>query len=186
MKSAFPRQRRHRHAHVNLGLLLMGSILSVSACSGEDPVPRTPAPITLSSEILSTPLSTADTDRFFSITAAAGGHYYAAGFTTVNEDSQMAVARLRTTGELDTSFGSNGIATINVAVGTGKKAELARSVVVQSDGKIVIAGLFEHDTTATGDAARDTDIAIARFDTTGQLDQGSAPTASHGWILAQG
>lgn len=172
MKSAFPRQGRHRHSHVNLGLLLMGSILSVSACSGEDPVPRTPAPITLSSEILSTPLSTADTDRFFSITAAAGGHYYAAGFTTVNEDSQMAVARLRTTGELDTSFGSNGIATINVAVGTGKKAELARSVVVQSDGKIVIAGLFEHDTTATGDAARDTDIAIARFDTTGQLDQG--------------
>lgn len=65
MKSAFPRQRRHRHAHVNLGLLLMGSIFSVSACSGEDPVPRTPAPITLSSEILATPLSTADTDRFF-------------------------------------------------------------------------------------------------------------------------
>jgi hypothetical protein len=43
----------------------------------------------------------------------------------------MAVARLGSTGELDPSFGQNGIATVNVAVG-GKTAELARGVVVQS------------------------------------------------------
>ncbi|GKS63841.1 hypothetical protein YTPLAS72_11450 [Nitrospira sp.] len=83
----------------------------------------------------------------------------------------MAVARFESTGGLDTSFGSNGIATVNVAVGAGKTAELARSVVVQTDGRIVVAGPVEHDTSATGDAARDTDIAVARFDTTGQLDQ---------------
>ena len=34
----------------------------------------------------------------------------------------------------------------------------------------MIAGPVEHDPTASGDAARDTDIAVARFDTTGQLD----------------
>lgn len=81
----------------------------------------------------------------------------------------MALARLGPTGSLDTSFGQGGIATVNVAVG-GKTAEFARGVVVQSGGKVVIAGPVEHDPTATGDAARDTDIAVVRFDATGKLD----------------
>ena len=156
-----------------VGLFVMSSASVVIGCSSETPSPtsNTSAPATLNSEILSAPLTATEADRFHAITAAAGNQYYAAGFTTVNDDSQMAVALFGSTGGLDPSFGSNGIATVNVAVGAGKKAELARAVVVQSDGKIVIAGLFEHDTAASGDAARDTDIAIARFDTTGQLDQ---------------
>jgi uncharacterized delta-60 repeat protein len=127
--------------------------------------------VTLNSEILSAPLSPTEADRFFAVTATTGNQYYATGFTTVADDNQMALARFRPTGGLNTSFGPSGITTVNVAIGAGKKAELARSVVVQSDGKIVIAGPIEHDTAATGDAARDTDIAVARFDTTGQLDQ---------------
>jgi uncharacterized delta-60 repeat protein len=115
-------------------------------------------------------MSATEADRFFKVVATTGNRYYAAGFTTVNDDSHMAVVRFGSTGGLDASFGSNGIATVNVAVGAGKKAEFARGAVVQSDGKIVIAGPIEHDTAATGDAARDTDIAVARFDTTGQLD----------------
>lgn len=156
-----------------VGLLLIGVVCGLSGCSGDTPTPSSnpPAPATLSSEILPIPLSATEADRFFAVTATTGNQYYAAGFTTVSDDSQMAVARLGTTGGLDPSFGSNGVATVNVAVGAGKKAELARSVVVQSDGKIVIAGPIEHDTAATGDAARDTDIAVVRFDTTGQLDQ---------------
>lgn len=134
------------------------------------PSSSTPAPATLNSEIVPVPLSATEADRFFAVTATTGNQYYAAGFTTVSEDSQMAVARFGTTGGLDTSFGTNGIATTNIAVGTGKKAELARAVVVQSNGKIVIAGPIEHDTAATGDAGRDTDIAVVRFDTTGQVD----------------
>jgi hypothetical protein len=35
----------------------------------------------------------------------------------------------------------------------------------------MITGQMKHDTPETGDSARDTDIAIARIDTTGQLDQ---------------
>ena len=81
----------------------------------------------------------------------------------------MASARLSPTGSLDTSFGQGGIATVKLAMG-GKTAEFARGVVVQSGGKIVIAGPVEHDPSATGDAARDTDIAVVRFDSTGQLD----------------
>ncbi|MGZ8405158.1 MAG: delta-60 repeat domain-containing protein [Nitrospira sp.] len=69
-------------------------------------------------------------------------------------------------------FTSHGLFFLNrLSVSAGKKAELARSVVVQSDGKIVFAGPMEHDTAATGDSAPDRDIAIARFDNTGQLDQ---------------
>ena len=163
----------HRHYWSLVGLLLMGSACGLSGCSGDSPSPSssTPTPATLSSEILPLPLSATEADRFLAVTATTGNQYYAAGFTTVSDDSQMAVARFGTTGGLDTSFGTNGIATTNIAVGAGKKAELARAVVVQSDGKIVIAGPIEHDTAATGDAARDTDIAVARFDTTGQVDQ---------------
>lgn len=154
-------------------LSLMSFALMFSGCSGENASPESnsPAPITLNGEILPMPMSATEADRLFAVASATGNRYYATGFTTVGDDSQMAVARFAATGGLDTSFGSNGVATVNVAVGAGKKAELARAVVVQSDGKIVIAGPIEHDTTATGDAARDTDIAVVRFDITGQLDQ---------------
>lgn len=115
------------------------------------------------------PISTTEADCFHTVIATAGGRYYAAGFDITNGDRRMALARLSPTGSLDTSFGLGGIATVNVAVG-GKTAEFARGVVVQSGGKIVIAGPVEHDPSATGDAARDTDIAVVRFDSTGQLD----------------
>ena len=172
MTSRVARPYWHSGFGACFGLLLVSSALAVSGCSGDDPTPpsTTSAPVTLSSEILPATLSATEADRFLAVTATPGNQYYAVGFTTVADDSQMALARFGSIGGLDASFGSNGIATVNVAVGTGKKAELARAVVVQSDGKIVIAGVFEHDTAATGDAARDTDIAIARFDTTGQLD----------------
>lgn len=161
------------HFQFHVGLLLIGSIFSVSACSGDDPGPisNAPAPVTLNSEVLSTPLSATEADRFVAVTSTIENQYYAAGFTTVGDDSYMALARFGSAGGLDPAFGSNGIATVNVAAGSGKKAELARAVVVQSDGKIVIAGPIEHDPSATGDAARDTDIAVARFDATGQLDR---------------
>lgn len=115
------------------------------------------------------PISTTEADRFQTVVGTTGERYYAAGFDTTNGDRRMALARLGPTGSLDTSFGQGGITTVNVAVG-GKTAEFARGVVVQSGGKVVIAGPVEHDPTATGDAARDTDIAVVRFDATGKLD----------------
>lgn len=116
-----------------VGLLVMGSAFVISGCSGDDPLIQSNAQAitTLNSEILSAPLSTTEADRFFAVAATTGNRYYTAGFTTVTDDGQMALARFGPTGGLDTSFGSNGLATVNVAVGAGKKAELARSVVVQ-------------------------------------------------------
>lgn len=172
MKPAIARPYLQRYIRPMVGLLLISSALAMTGCSGDESSPssNTQSPVTLNSEILPLPLSNTEADRFLAVTGTTENQYYAAGFTTVNDDSQMAVARFGLTGGLDTSFGANGVATVNVAVGSGKKIELARSVVIQSNGTIVIAGPIEHDTAAIGDAARDTDIAIARFDATGQLD----------------
>lgn len=173
MKSQPEQPYLYRYFRSIPGLLLVSFAFTIMGCSGDDvsPASNTPVPATLNNDILSVPLSATETDRFLAVTATTGNQYYAAGFTTVADDSQMAVARFGRTGGLDTSFGSNGIATVNVAVGTGKTAELARSIIVQSNGKIVIAGPIEHDTAATGDTARDTDIAVVRLEATGQLDQ---------------
>ena len=119
--------------------------------------------------ILTLPLSVSTHDRFLAITVAPDGKIYAAGFMIEGGDQVMTLVRLGQNGTLDKTFGKDGLAAINVAPG-GKIAEQARSVVVQSSGKIVIAGPVEHDVTASGDGARDTDIAVVRFDDTGKLD----------------
>ena len=116
------------------------------------------------------PLSASAHDRFMAVAQSSDGKTYAAGFITVGDgDQAMAVARIDNSGKLDTSFGTGGFATANVAVG-GKTGELARAVAVQSDGKIVIAGPFEKDPAGAVDAARDIDVAAVRFDNTGKLD----------------
>jgi len=120
--------------------------------------------------VAASPLSASEHDRFMAVAVAPDGKIYAAGFVSIAGDQAMAVARIDgATGKLDTTFGTNGYALANAAVG-GKTSEAARSVAIQSDGKIVIGGVTEHDPKATGDAAKDTDIAVARFDTTGKLD----------------
>jgi uncharacterized delta-60 repeat protein len=122
------------------------------------------------SGIATVPLNANTHDRFMAVAQGSDGKTYAAGFIITGEgDQNLAVARLTEKGALDTSFGTNGIASVNVGV-NGKTGEIARAVLVQSDGKVVIAGPFERDVTAPGDAARDTDVAIVRFDSSGKLD----------------
>jgi uncharacterized delta-60 repeat protein len=119
--------------------------------------------------VAAVPLSGSAHDRFMATAIAPDGKIYGAGFVLQGDDQAMAVARLDASGKLDPTFGTNGIAVANAAAG-GKAAELARGIIIQSGGKIVISGAAEHDVSATGDAARDTDIAVARFDSTGKLD----------------
>ena len=79
-----------------------------------------------------------------------------AGFTTLtNED--IAVARLTTTGELDTTFDTDGRVTTTIGTGTDR----GYSVVVQTDGGIVVGG-YANMTNA--------DFALVRYTTTGALD----------------
>lgn len=155
------------HGHLGSGLRML---LAVSAIASAGWPSSSSAHLRIdNSEVIPVAMSAEEADRFQTVIATIGDLYYAAGFVTIHGDRHMALARLSPTGRLDASFGHDGIATVNVAVG-GKTAEFARGVVVQSGGKIVIAGPVEHNPTASGDAARDTDIAVVRFDATGQLD----------------
>ena len=133
--------------------------------------------------IATAPLSASGHDRFMAVAQSSDGKTYAAGFTVTGDgDQAFAVARIDNSGKLDTSFGTGGIASVNIAVG-GKAGELARAVAVQSDGKIVISGPFEKDSAGAGDAARDVDVAAARFDTSGKLDTtfGTGGVAKMDW-----
>jgi uncharacterized delta-60 repeat protein len=108
-------------------------------------------------------------DRLFGVTYDAAGNLYATGVAsataTATSDLAFIVAKLTPAGVLDTSFGTNGVATLNVvASGAG---EVARGIVLQSTGKIVVAGTVEH---AGATDARDRDIAVVRFNANGTPD----------------
>lgn len=120
--------------------------------------------------VLPVPLSTNEHDRFLAITSGPVGSFYAAGFVSPGGDNAMVLAKVDAAGTLNPAFGEGGIATVNVAAG-GKSVELARAVAVQPDGKILISGPFEKNPEASGTAAKDTDIAVIRFDATGQPDR---------------
>jgi uncharacterized delta-60 repeat protein len=86
-------------------------------------------------------LSETANDRFWSVTFDANNLAYGAGYIQEGTDTWMAVARFKADGMLDTTFGTGGIAKVNVAA--AGNIESARGVVIQSDGKVVIAGPAE-------------------------------------------
>jgi uncharacterized delta-60 repeat protein len=88
------------------------------------------------------PLSATASDRLWAVTFDAAGKAVAAGYINEGGDNQMVVARFNADGNLDTTFGTGGWTKVNVSA--AKTEEMARGVVVQSDGKIVIAGVAEH------------------------------------------
>lgn len=114
-------------------------------------------------------MSTTGHDRFFGVTYDRQGNVYATGVvadgTDAAADYAMVVAKFSASGSLDTTFGTGGVARQNVAVGTS--GELARGIVVQSTGRIVISGTVEH---ANAQDSRDRDIAVVRFNANGTLD----------------
>jgi uncharacterized delta-60 repeat protein len=150
-------------------LLLLGLGLTLAAC-GTEPA-RPPAPAAAGRPALDTvqtvALSASEHDRLLAATFDARNRLYAAGFLADGGDQVMAVTRFEADGSRDTGFGTGGVATVNVAKG-GKTVELARSVVVQGSGKVVVVGPVEHDPSVDG--SKDTDIALARFDDKGVLD----------------
>lgn len=113
-------------------------------------------------------LSSDAKDRLSAVAIGKDGKVYAAGFTTEGGDQRLAAIRFGADGKLDSSFGTAGVASVNVS--PGKALEQARGLVVQPDGKIVLAGTAEHGAAASGDAAKDTDIVAVRFDADGRLD----------------
>ena len=98
------------------------------------------------------------TDGANSAVLQSDGKIVAAGYSHNGTNTDFAVVRYNTDGSLDTTFDTDGKQT--TAIGSG--AEVANSVVLQGDGKIVAAG-YSHNGT-------NTDFAVVRYNTDGSLD----------------
>jgi uncharacterized delta-60 repeat protein len=88
-----------------------------------------------------------------SLVLQADGKLVLVGQTFAANDYDFALVRLNADGSLDTGFGVTGIVTTNLG-----SDDFANGAVVQSDGKIVVAG------------ASGSDFAIARYNPNGSLD----------------
>lgn len=95
----------------------------------------------------------------------SNGKIVVAGTTTIGSggDTDMAVARLNTNGSLDTTFSGDGLTTVSFDLG-GDNTDRGNAVALQSDGKIVLVG------SAQRNSSGDHDMAIARLTTSGILD----------------
>lgn len=115
------------------------------------------------------PLSVSGHDRLFGVAFDTAGKVVATGViadsTDASADHATAVVRFLANGARDPSFGTSGLARLNLAVGTN--GELSRGIALQSTGKILVSATVEH---AGGADARDRDMAVARLNTDGTLD----------------
>jgi uncharacterized delta-60 repeat protein len=87
------------------------------------------------------------------VVAGGAADFFGNGLATYD----FAVARYNPNGSLDTTFDGDG----KVKTPIGTKGDIPYSVAIQSDGKIVVAGLTENTTQ---------DFAVVRYNTDGSLD----------------
>src|SRR5688572_14212682 len=119
------------------------------------------------------PLSISATghDRLLGVTYGPDGSIYAVGYrtddTAATADFSTVVVKFTADGAVDSNFGQSGYFTKNVVVGKG--GEVARGIVVQSSGKIVVSMTLEH---AGATDERDRDTALMRINADGTLDTG--------------
>jgi uncharacterized delta-60 repeat protein len=76
-------------------------------------------------------------DRAFAAALAPDGGIIVAGGSAITGAGTYAIARLTAAGALDSAFGSGGKVTVDFGDGQG---DVARAVVLQPDGKIVVSG----------------------------------------------
>ncbi len=81
------------------------------------------------------------------------GKILAAGFRGNTSSTGFIVLRLKSTGEIDSTFGVNGF--VNHGFGAGSQGGRANAVKIQADGRILAVGL--------GDPNPDSEFAIARY-----------------------
>ena len=91
----------------------------------------------------------------------ADGKILVAGTTYAASNADYFAVRLTTGGVLDTTYNASGIVKVNVAAGATTYDE-ARAAVLQSDGKLIVAG--------TADRFGVSDFGLIRLNTDGTLD----------------
>ena len=94
----------------------------------------------------------------FSLVQQPDGKLVAAGSSLVNGKDGFALARYNADGSLDTAFSGDG--KVKTEIGAGKS--YGESIVLQLDGKLVVAGYASNGT--------DDDFALARYNADGSLD----------------
>jgi uncharacterized delta-60 repeat protein len=96
-----------------------------------------------------------------SVALQADGKLLLAGNALDGVWGAVAMARLNADGTLDTSFGTDGRVTLGVSSGS----DFAEKVVVQADGRIVVAGYGNNNQFGS-----DADLLVARFNADGSPD----------------
>ncbi len=104
-----------------------------------------------------TPIGTGD-EQALAVIIQPDGKIIAAGQTSNGTNFDIAVVRYNVNGSLDTSFDSDGKAVTPI----GSSNELVRTIALQNDGKIVVAG-------QTFNGANN-DICLLRYESNGSLD----------------
>jgi uncharacterized delta-60 repeat protein len=98
--------------------------------------------------------------------AVTGGKIVAAGSTGDGRSSDFALARYNDDGSLDPTFSGDGLQTTDI---TGASNDFGNALVVQRDGKLVVAGSSARTVDSEGTLG-DPDFALARYDLNGALD----------------
>lgn len=109
-------------------------------------------------------VGSANNDVAHAVAVQPDGKTVLAGTTATGSETDFAVVRLNPDGSLDTSFGTGGIVTIPVAFpGQSQSTDDAESVLIQTDGRIVVVG-------SVSSSLAQSDFAAVRLTTKGQLD----------------
>ena len=108
--------------------------------------------------------SNSNADNAAAIAVQTDGKIVAVGGSeaTPGGAHDFAIERFTTNGQLDHSFSGDGLVYTPITVSTSTSQALALAVVLQRDGKIVVAGKAYNGT--------DYDIAVVRYNTNGSLD----------------
>lgn len=108
-------------------------------------------------------------DRLYGVAYDQSGSFYAVGSFAEGPDSKTLIAKFKADGSRDASFANGGFLALNlIAAGD---AEVARNILIDSQGRLVVAGALEELGTAD---ARDRDLFVVRVLPDGRLDESFA------------
>jgi uncharacterized delta-60 repeat protein len=134
------------------------------------------------------PLSTTVDDRFHGVAFDASNNVYATGYfgdgvVTSGTTRQVVVAKYSSSGALVAAFGDGGLALVDISPYAGlpddtattasdpdPSQETGRDLVVQSNGRIVVACVTEDPTVTAPDRTTPLDIVLFRLDENGDPD----------------
>jgi len=111
-------------------------------------------------------IGSSNTDRPNSAVLQADGKIVVAGYSNTGGSDNFVVVRFNTNGSFDTTFGIDGKVSTDIGTNSGDQA---RSIVLQADGKIVVAG--------TSDTGGSDNYALVRYNAT-SLSAALASTSS--------